>query len=197
MFSKVGKRAQTEILSQLSKLGFKASVFKSRKNIANWNFTQVSDMLSSSDPITTYLSQREHTFLQSQSRILTWLNQITLCYICLSLSKGKKSLFSRELIFGTKVVVTCKMKRFFFLATICQFRHFAFIFMINMSIKNPSNALHIYPICLLDVTYPKYPTSCHLIQVPSLVWLLTQGGLDCYVVQSPVFSLQRWIFQKN
>ena len=48
-FSKVGKRAQTEILSQLSMLGFYVSVFKSRKKIANWNFTQVSDMLSSSD----------------------------------------------------------------------------------------------------------------------------------------------------
>ena len=45
----VGKRAKTEILSQLSKLGF----YVSRKKIANWNFTQVSDMLSSSDG--TYL----------------------------------------------------------------------------------------------------------------------------------------------
>ena len=61
-FSKVGKRAQTEILSQLSMLGFYVSVFKSRKKIAN--FTQVSDMLSSSDPITTYLSQNRTYFFE-------------------------------------------------------------------------------------------------------------------------------------
>ena len=86
------------------------------------------------------------------------------------------------------------------LATICQFRPYAFIFMINMSIKNPSSVLHIYPTCLVDATYVStwYPTSCrlpNLIQVPCLIWLrykwvFHQGGL--YLLMSsfgPVWKM--------
>ena len=72
--------------------------------------------------------------------------------------------------------------------------------MINMSIKNPSSVLHIYPTCLVDATYVStwYPTSCrlpNLIQVPCLIWLrykwvFHQGGL--YLLMSsfgPVWKM--------
>ena len=67
--------------------------------------------------------------------------------------------------------------------------------MINMSIKNPSSVLHIYPTCLVDATYVStwYPTSCrlpNLIQVPCLIWLrykwvFHQGGL--YLLADVIF----------